>query len=111
MTRWLLNLGVIAWLLAATVGASAQQSLGPAAIGPLSLSVPQLLPPPSEPLGDAFESLLPPLVEPDLEAAMAPPPTAESWFEPVYWFGPEPWDAGLELGINGSEGNQSTLSL
>jgi putative salt-induced outer membrane protein YdiY len=55
--------------------------------------------------------LLPPLVEPDFDAAMAPPPMAESWFDPVYWFGPEPWDAGLELGINGSEGNQSTLSL
>jgi putative salt-induced outer membrane protein YdiY len=109
MTRWLVNLGVGAWLLAATTGLRADEAAGPMAIAPPSLNEPLPLPPPNEPLGDAFESLLPPLVEPDQEAAFAAPPNA--WFYPAYWWGSEPWDAGLELGINGSEGNKSTLSL
>jgi putative salt-induced outer membrane protein YdiY len=62
-----------------------------------------------------FESLLPPAesvpapIEPELlEAALTPAP---HWYYPAYWFGPEPWTAGLELGINGSEGNNDVLSL
>jgi putative salt-induced outer membrane protein YdiY len=66
-------------------------------------------------VGD-FESLLPPAeqipaatLEPDLlDTAITPTPY---WYDPSYWFGPEPWTAGLELGINGSEGNNNVLSL
>jgi putative salt-induced outer membrane protein YdiY len=109
MTRHLINLVAGTWLLATAVSVCAQETIS-AAAPPPTWTEPQLLPPPSEPLGDAFESLLPPLVEPDVDAALATPP-AESWLDPVYWWGPEPWDAGVELGINGSEGNKSTLSL
>lgn len=35
----------------------------------------------------------------------------EDWYLPTYWFGPEPWDTGIELGLNGSNGNQDSLSL
>ncbi len=34
-----------------------------------------------------------------------------SWYQPTYWFGPSPWDTGVELGLNGSSGNQDSLSL
>src|SRR5690606_14614029 len=27
---------------------------------------------------------------------------APVWYEPAYWFGPEPWDRSIEVGINGS---------
>jgi putative salt-induced outer membrane protein YdiY len=36
------------------------------------------------------------------------PPT---WHQPIYWFGPAPWDSGIELGINGSSGNNESFSL
>lgn len=99
------------------------------------LSGPALLPPPSvgagegaggaqppatadlrQPAGD-FESLLPPPV--DAGATEGLPPGAldaeqvapSTWYEPAYWFGPAPWDAGVELGINGSEGANNVFSL
>jgi len=38
--------------------------------------------------------------------------TAETmWYQPTYWFGPAPWDIGLELGLNGSEGINQSLSM
>ena len=33
------------------------------------------------------------------------------WYERAYWFGPTPWDTGIELGINGSSGTSESLSL
>lgn len=33
------------------------------------------------------------------------------WYRPTYWFGPSPWDTGVELGINGSSGTSDSLSL
>lgn len=33
------------------------------------------------------------------------------WFQPAYWFGPTPWDIGIEFGINGTEGVNSSSSL
>jgi putative salt-induced outer membrane protein YdiY len=34
-----------------------------------------------------------------------------SWYQPTYWFGPSPWDTGIELGINGSSGTSESLSV
>jgi len=34
-----------------------------------------------------------------------------AWYQPAYWFGPLPWDAGLEFGLNGSEGNNQVMSM
>lgn len=33
------------------------------------------------------------------------------WYEPNYWFGITPWDTGIELGLNGSAGNNESLSI
>jgi len=37
---------------------------------------------------------------------VAPP----AWYQLSYWFGPIPWEAGLEMGLNGNEGVNSSLS-
>jgi putative salt-induced outer membrane protein YdiY len=34
-----------------------------------------------------------------------------TWLSSPQWWGPEPWNAGLELGLNGHEGNKSALSI
>jgi len=36
---------------------------------------------------------------------------APQWYHLAYWFGPTPWDIGFELGINGAEGINQTLSF
>ena len=33
------------------------------------------------------------------------------WYQPTYWFGPAPWDTGIELGLNGSSGTSESLSI
>jgi putative salt-induced outer membrane protein YdiY len=37
--------------------------------------------------------------------------TPPAWYQPIYWFGPSPWDTGIELGINGSSGTSESLSV
>lgn len=34
-----------------------------------------------------------------------------AWYEPNYWFGIQPWNTGIELGLNGSAGNNESLSV
>jgi hypothetical protein len=34
-----------------------------------------------------------------------------TWHQPTYWFGPAPWDTGIELGLNGSSGTSESLSI
>jgi putative salt-induced outer membrane protein YdiY len=36
---------------------------------------------------------------------------SSTWYEPAYWFGPTPWDTGIELGMNGSSGTSESLSI
>ncbi len=33
------------------------------------------------------------------------------WYAPAYWFGATPWDSGIELGLNGSTGNNESFSI
>lgn len=33
------------------------------------------------------------------------------WYQPGYWFGHEPWDIGLNFGLNGSEGQNRSQSI
>lgn len=33
------------------------------------------------------------------------------WYQPHYWFGPVPWNTGIELGLNGSAGSNESLSF
>jgi putative salt-induced outer membrane protein YdiY len=39
------------------------------------------------------------------------PPPVYAWYQPAYWFGPAPWDVGLQFGLNGSEGTNQSQSL
>jgi putative salt-induced outer membrane protein YdiY len=34
-----------------------------------------------------------------------------TWYEPGNWIDPEPWDAGIELGLNGSSGTSESISI
>ena len=60
--------------------------------------------------GDSTDEEVDPggLDEPSDNLLPSAPPT---WLEPAYWFGPAPWDLGVELGINGSDGTSKTFSL
>lgn len=84
--------------------------------------VPPLPVPRSAPAVGELESLLPAPVELLPSDAAAADPLAAStaatlitptphWYEPGYWFGEDPWTAGVELGINGSEGNNNVFSM
>lgn len=82
--------------------------------GSAGSSTPGVLPPPgSQP---AAEEVIDPGTELD-DGVVAPMPVDEAisptpdWRDLAYWFGPDPIDVRLELGLNGSEGNNETLSL
>ena len=34
-----------------------------------------------------------------------------TWYQPTDWFGGTPWDTGIELGLNGSTGNNESFSI
>jgi hypothetical protein len=34
-----------------------------------------------------------------------------AWYAPSGWLGPEPWDSGIELGLNGSSGTSDSFSM
>jgi putative salt-induced outer membrane protein YdiY len=86
---------------------------------------PAVAPPPAyaSPAYGGLESLLPPVVETlpaepatsvsddSLSATIAPITPTPHWYHPNYWFGEDPRTAGVELGINGSEGNNDTFSM
>jgi putative salt-induced outer membrane protein YdiY len=62
--------------------------------------------------GTAGESLPPP-VDSDGDLLVDGIVVAEQpgWYQPMYWFGPLPWDTGIELGVNGSSGTSDSLSI
>lgn len=87
-------------------------------------------PTPAEPTGDAAPASeplppdapiepIPAAAGPDASiAGVAPIAVDESvdepilhWYQPAYWFGPTPWDSGIELGMNGSSGTSDSFSL
>lgn len=82
-----------------------------------ALGQPGVLPPPS--LGEPSQVLspLPAMTTPAepvasvLEAVEVAPQPVATWYQASYWFGPAPWDIGFELGLNGSDGNNRSLSL
>ena len=57
------------------------------------------------PAGSPLED---PLPDDALYGPITPTP---HWYHPNYWWGEDPWTAGVELGINGSEGNNNTFSM
>jgi putative salt-induced outer membrane protein YdiY len=44
-------------------------------------------------------------------AELIEPPVVYEWYQWSYWFGPAPWDMGMNFGLNGSEGENSTQSI
>jgi hypothetical protein len=57
------------------------------------------------------ESLLAPTSPHDPAAIDANLVAQPTWYQPSYWFGPAPWDTGIELGLNGSSGTSESLSV
>lgn len=45
------------------------------------------------------------------EHELIEPPEVYEWYEVSYWFGPAPWDIGINFGLNGSEGQNRTQSV
>jgi putative salt-induced outer membrane protein YdiY len=86
--------------------APAGQSL-PTIVAPTTGDFNALLPAPVEsvPPGSPVAEGLP---ADALQATITPTP---HWYYPSYWLGEDPWTAGVELGINGSEGNNNTFSM
>jgi putative salt-induced outer membrane protein YdiY len=62
---------------------------------------------------DSLMELMRPGVTPETlaDSIDVTPPPVYDWYQPAYWFGPTPWDAGVQLGINGSESNNSVFSM
>ena len=89
----------------------------PPAKSPEPAAVPQdTLPEPELPLPENEGTTGRPLTSDEAAAASLLPDEkvndeTAGWYQPTYWFGPEPWDTGIELGLNGSSGNQNSLSL
>jgi putative salt-induced outer membrane protein YdiY len=109
--------------------AAAQSLAGPPLLAPPDVLSPPIETAPSAPPSAAssaapaygdLESLLPPPMEAVTGDVAAPLAGAAArslitptphWYEPTYWFGEDPWTAGIELGINGSEGNNNVFSM
>jgi putative salt-induced outer membrane protein YdiY len=87
----------LAGVLLASHRGVAQQPAGPA-----------LLLPPGSAEPAEIEQYEPNAIRVEVPTVPAPPPT---WHERARWFGPEPWDTGIELGINGSSGTSESLSI
>lgn len=55
-----------------------------------------------------------PSVDENLEAAIPDDslvPDDTPWYMPQAWFSPLPWNSGIELGLNGSAGNNEAMSV
>jgi putative salt-induced outer membrane protein YdiY len=116
---WIIALIVSAW--SAAGGVRAQEAIGPSVLPPPDWAVVQPATPvlvdlnaagldalsPAPVLAPA-EPLPPGTIEGSAGETLLPPPM---WYEPAYWLGPHPWDMGVELGINGSEGNNNVFSM
>ena len=110
----------IAVLLAFVPGAVIAQQLDLAPVLPPPSSglsalraEPLLLAPTKELVGESViaDEVLKDSITEALESAEVVPNHPPQWYQPAYWFGPAPWDIGIELGLNGSEGQNVSHSL
>jgi putative salt-induced outer membrane protein YdiY len=60
---------------------------------------------------NATEGLLKDLLAEAIEAEGVVLADPARWYAPTYWFGPAPWDIGIEFGLNGGEGVNESMSL
>lgn len=116
--RFLSRLPLLTLVLVCCSGAGiagAQENAAPGVLPPPSASQLTLPAPTSSP-----ELLSTPLLEPTDVEEITESPAAQavevltpvySWYQPAYWFGPTPWDIGLQFGLNGSEGSNTTQSF
>jgi putative salt-induced outer membrane protein YdiY len=114
-------LEIVAASLAVVYAARGQEVASPGVLRPPSSELLSLPPINDGALIEEFGSLLPSPV--DSAGAEPRPPGAIDlpggdlmlltplWYEPAYWLGLDPWDMGIELGINGSEGNNNVFSM
>src|SRR5690606_2413979 len=101
------SLGV--WLLVGMC-AHAQDGQGPAVLPPPTF-LEELSETIEAPAGGVELALPAPaeeVVAGAVDDAIVPPPL---WYQPAYWLGPYPWDAGIELGINGGQGAKDFFSM
>lgn len=72
---------------------------------------------PAAPAATAGPAPAPAEVAPASAAEPAPaeplidPIASTRWYYPSYWFGPAPWDSGIEFGLNGASGTSESLSF
>jgi putative salt-induced outer membrane protein YdiY len=104
-------LAMVMWLIAAT--AVAQPSSGaPDIFAPSESWQPPATNTEAPPAAVPDESLPAPVdSDGDLLVDGIDIPVEPGWYQPMYWFGPLPWDTGIELGINGSSGTSDSLSI
>lgn len=60
---------------------------------------------------EATEELLEESLAEVIETGPVFPGEPPQWYESTYWFGPAPWDIGVEFGLNGNEGINESISL
>jgi putative salt-induced outer membrane protein YdiY len=118
LSQWnLVRAFVVAIGLCAACAAVRAQDVGPHVLPPPGAQELQLLPPiePPESLESLMldpatgaETIIPGETDGNLAGELLPPPM---WYEPAYWLGAHPWDMGVELGVNGSEGNNNVFSM
>ncbi|QDT67335.1 hypothetical protein MalM25_02320 [Planctomycetes bacterium MalM25] len=80
-----------------------------AATAPPAESVPVPVPAPA-PAAEAVPAAPAESATPLLDAAAEEAPTVR-WYYPLSWFGPSPWDSGIEFGLNGASGTSESLSF
>jgi putative salt-induced outer membrane protein YdiY len=122
----LIALVALAFTYATLVGLNAQEA-GPGVLPPPGANA--IVPPAAE--GEApplfsfpettAEAIAPPTVLEEAVGAetqvleenteLIEPPVVYEWYQWSYWFGPAPWDMGVNFGLNGSEGQNSTQSI
>lgn len=96
-----------------------QEMLGPSVLAPPSAVVD--LPPLFDFPQVAFTETTPSVVDEALsdhleaitteEMELIEPPVVYEWYELSYWFGPAKWDAGINFGLNGSQGENRSQSI
>lgn len=70
-----------------------------------------LSPPPTTPVvAEAAAGVAEPIT-PSVEPVAIEETTPTRWYYPSSWFGPAPWDSGIEFGLNGSSGTSESLSF
>lgn len=73
---------------------------------PVAVPVPAASPPAEVVAVSAVTPAAEPIVEAPVEEI-----ASTRWYYPSSWFGPAPWDSGIEFGLNGASGTSESLSF